>query len=387
MTGVSPDGKTLVVTSTDNTLYAVNAGTGAHVWNINGVQGLVDYVTPPTFTQDSSALFVYLEEDDDQNQGITSVSVATGKQTIWNLSPNNLVGPVVRCPGSNTVYDLNDPSAESSAGLQEFNPLNGSSIGHEIHPDPNGTLPWSNSPVSFSTDCTIVYGHDCVDDGHGQGHFTAVDTKTRLSLWAVPIRCGNPSLPYQLPGPALSSDGNRIFTATGTPGPDYHRAYGGFFFAYDAHNGTLLWHFATKPDGGDDDNFSDDNFLDFAAAVSPDSTSVYASNSIGSIYAFNGANGKILWTFKCDGIPVSTPYPTPDGSKVVFASTAGTVYAVDATTGEQVWSYITGSTIESVNIGPAQHTAVLPYTRVTLSPDGKVVYVGDDDGYVHALSV
>ena len=95
---------------------------------------------------------------------------------------------------------------------------------------------------------------------------------------------------------------------------------------------------------------------------------VYVGNELGDIYDADGPGPPVIGTleFKARGAIQGTP--VTDGVSTLYTGSAdGFVYAVD---GGQIWAYRAGGAVRS---GPALA--------------GEILFVGCDDGYLHAINV
>jgi outer membrane protein assembly factor BamB len=152
----------------------------------------------------------------------------------------------------------------------------------------------------------------------------------------------------------------------------------GFVRAVDADTGALLWKSANfgMLQGGPA------MWISWISWISgfPDDVAYAGTRNAGTrnaLHALDGADGHTLWSFDdpgSDGIGVISGGPSIDylNSAIYFASHeiasgAGSVWAVDLATGAKKWS----TSLGNVSGSPTQR--------------GNVLYVGTDDGKIHAL--
>ncbi len=102
-------------------------------------------------------------------------------------------------------------------------------------------------------------------------------------------------------------------------------------------------------------------------------TPVIVGNDAGTITAFNGTTGKVLWTFKT-GAAV-TGAPTILNGTVYVGSQDGAVYALKEQTGSSVWTFNAGAPI---TVGGAAG-------RITASTTNYLAY-GTAGGYLYTLN-
>lgn len=95
---------------------------------------------------------------------------------------------------------------------------------------------------------------------------------------------------------------------------------------------------------------------------------IYIGDDNGTFYAFDIANGKILWRYKTTGRIVGSS-DMKDG-RVVFASANGTIYCLSVETGKPLWRQKLGKPVTG---------------SVTI--DGQNVYVGSSDSCLYALKL
>lgn len=95
---------------------------------------------------------------------------------------------------------------------------------------------------------------------------------------------------------------------------------------------------------------------------------IFAHVSAGNLTAFDGATGKMAWTYPIPGAGGSTPVLSP-GEEVVFVGG----YAVQTASGKLLW--------ELPNSGPVANVTGNP----SIHPDGTMVFVGDEEGGLFAL--
>lgn len=100
----------------------------------------------------------------------------------------------------------------------------------------------------------------------------------------------------------------------------------------------------------------------------------YAGDSKGNVYAFSTKNtSSPLWTFVDHGNSpfFAGPSLSPDGKTLYIGSDDGTLYALNTSNGKQVWAANTGGPI---------HAAPL------VSPDGGTIYTASNTGFIGSYS-
>lgn len=110
-------------------------------------------------------------------------------------------------------------------------------------------------------------------------------------------------------------------------------AVGKNIYAVNGTNGQLVWTFATT---GTTSGY-------FTSTPAITSTALYVGADDSTLYKLDIKTGKSLWQVKAAG-PIRTS-PVVDENKVFFGSDDNSGYAVDADTGQQIWSHTTDGAI------------------------------------------
>jgi outer membrane protein assembly factor BamB len=212
---------------------------------------------------------------------------------------------------------------------------------------------------------------------------------------------------------ALDRDGRELWTFRSAEGQYVEGGAigGGFFiignsdgnvYALDLQNGQLRWKFET-------------GHRVWATPLIVGDT-VYIGSMDRTLYALNLANGNEIWRFDAEGAFAGTPVtidgtlytgtfannfyaidaetgtpvwekpftsenwfwggPVADGEIIYVSDVDGVVYAIDSNTGSAMWQ----EALTADNGKPAPVRAA-----VALSEDGKQLYVGSENGTLHAL--
>ncbi|HZH29343.1 MAG TPA: PQQ-binding-like beta-propeller repeat protein [Pyrinomonadaceae bacterium] len=96
-------------------------------------------------------------------------------------------------------------------------------------------------------------------------------------------------------------------------------------------------------------------------------TKLFGGAADGRVYAFNKANGEIIWAIQHSG--AFNSYPTLHDKRLYIGSEDGTLLALDEATGAIVWRYRTRGAL-----------------RGTVAIAENIIYFGSTDGYVYAYS-
>jgi len=192
----------------------------------------------------------------------------------------------------------------------------------------------------------VIHGSPAVADGRiyvlTQVSFWVLNATDSTELWSLPL--GGLSTPVVVDGIVYFSSQH-----------SYDGAQGSCVFAFNAIDGTKLWHYAIPGGSGG---------ISSSSAVVGGVVYVGADNN--NVYALDAKSGRVLWQF-ATGDPVGSSPAVVDGI-VYVGSSDHCIYALNATTGKKVWNYQTGG-------GVSSSPAVV---------DG-VVYVGSEDHTVYAI--
>ena len=198
------NGGKIFVTSLDNNFYAIDADSGAHVWNINGLQP----GTTPTISKDGLSMFVnnYFLNGNIGMAGssLVSVNLDNGRQN-WKYGGDivgnqtvgfcvQLMGPAVLCADTGTLYSTSTYtncgvlSNASLNGVFPIDPDTGVPSGPAIQPPKysvNDTCSWlPQDAITLSSDCTTIYGKSAVNY-ESDMNMSAVNIKTGQVLWLL----------------------------------------------------------------------------------------------------------------------------------------------------------------------------------------------------------
>ena len=247
--------------------------------------------------------------------------------------------------------------------------------------NPTGTRRWRSSAVAGYVDGgSVAVGADgTVYAGDDLGFLYALNPANGTLKWK--FETGD----FIWAAPAIAADGTL-----------YVKSDDGKIYALDA-DGKLKWQFAVPGDTYTSPTVAADGTVyivsgDNAAlhALNPDGTqkwraplgatayaspalgtdgTIYLGNYDGRFFAFR-ADGTERWHFDT-GSPLSGSAVLDARGYVYFGSYDHKLYALDAATGAKRWDYATGDLIRS--------------TTPLLADDG-TIYIGGDDGFIHALN-
>jgi outer membrane protein assembly factor BamB len=161
-------------------------------------------------------------------------------------------------------------------------------------------------------------------------------------------------------------DGSPSIAGDGTV---YAGSWDGFLYAVDGNDGNLKWSFETA------------GFVIASPAIGPDG-SIYVASNDGLLYALN-TNGTQRWIL--DSVdsysPInSSPILSHDGTTLYFGNDEGTFFAVDTSTGSVDWSFDT-TTIHPVGTDGSATISGSP----AVAADGRVLF-GSENTFLYALN-
>ena len=181
--------------------------------------------------------------------------------------------------------------------------------------NPEGSLRWSYATGSAILGSPALDGKGRVYTGSMDGFmysFSATDGSLR---WIYPDPATTLPEGGIEAGPVLDSDGDTL----------YYGNDNGTFRAVATADGSLLWSFDVAsvhpPDGATSIGFANAAALDEAG-------NVYVACQNGYLYALDGEDGRLRWSFPATEGILASPAVTEDGT-VVFPSKDGYLYGVD----------------------------------------------------------
>jgi len=304
--------------SYDSRIYALNATTGAKMWNY----------TAGDWVKSSPAIVggvVYVGTNDDI---VYALNATTGVQ-IWNYTV-----------GSNPFWT--SPAVSSGivyiAGLDKVYALNATT----------GTEIWNYTASDYVFSSPAVSG-GVVYVGSDDDKVYALDATSGVHIWNYTTGGDVES------SPAVS--GGVVYV-----GSDDKKLY-----ALNATTGVQVWNY-TIPTASS---------FDFMSSPAVYGDVVYVGGYI-ALYAVNVTTGTKIWSYTTGGLVYSSP--AVSGGIVYVGSDDDKVYALNATSGVHIWNYTTGGDVESspavsdgvVYIGSRDRKvyAFVPGYEVTVRTDG-----------------
>jgi outer membrane protein assembly factor BamB len=284
-TSVTISGNTAYVGTFGGTIYAIEASTGAKIWNFT--TGGAVWSSPAAANG-----MIYVGSND---WNVYALSAASGSQ-VWSFptgggvfSSPTVVGNIVYVGSTdNNVYAL-----DANSGAKIWNYTTGGQI--------RDTLAVVDG---------VVYA------GSQDGNFYALNAATGTLLWSSPTGDGDT---YTNSSPAVVN------------GVVYVGSTDKNLYAFKTSDGTKVWSFPTN------------GKVSSSPAVF--NGVVYVGSEDSSFYAIDSSTGTKVWN-QATGGPVYSS-PAIANGLVYVGSWDNTVYAFDALTGRTVWSYGTGGGIFS----------------------------------------
>ena len=293
------------VGSNDGNLYALNASTGAKLWqNAAGT----DYTTSPAVANG----VVYIGD-----QVVHALYASNGSE-LWNYTTGN--------------YDVGSSPTVANGVVYVGASTEGNTL-FALNAN-NGTLLW-NYTMGYDVSNPAV-ANGVVYAGGWNGTFYALNASTGATLWQNAM-----------------GDTGKFTSVTVANGVIYvgrlGRSYTGVY-ALDANDGTKLWNSTT---------LSVDSDPAVANGV------VYVGCSDG-LYALNASTGATMWNYSNEDSPQSSYSSAAVANGVVYLGSAGepgmegptpgAVYALYSNNGTKLWNYTTG---DGVSASPAVANGVV----------------------------
>jgi outer membrane protein assembly factor BamB len=284
-TSVTISGNNAYVGSFSGIIYALDASTGAKIWNFS-TGGAV--WSSPAVTNG----VVYVGSND---WTVYALNAATGRE-IWNFPTG---GGVFSSPtvSGNIVY-----VGSTDNNVYALDANNGAKIWNFTA---NGQV--RDSPAVVDS---VVYA------GSQGGTFYALNAVTGALLWSSPTSDGDT---YTNSSPAV------------VKGVVYVGSTDTNLYAFKVLDGSKIWSFPTE--------------AKVSSSPAVYNGVVYVGSEDGSIYAIDASAGTKIWSQTTGGPVYSSP---AIANGVVYVGSWGdTVYAFDALTGGTIWSYRTGGGVFS----------------------------------------
>lgn len=309
------------VGSLDRNLYALNATTGAFLWQYNTMERN-DYVSSSPAVSNGVVYIGGLKNK------IHAVDAYSG-ELLWKYT----------LPIRSTVRSSVSSSAAVADGIIYIGNMDGTVYAFD---EEDGGLLWSYAIPRLEYDEHNIFSSPAVADGivyvqtYGENLY-ALDASTGALLWT-----------------SLNENG---WSAFSSPAVSEGVVYVGggrenAFHAFDAQTGSVLWEF---PTGGS-----------IGSSPALANGIVYFGCNDNIIYALDVITGAQIWNFTTGGRVQSSPAVA--NGVIYIGSYDNNTYALDASTGDLLWSFDVGGRVTS---SPAV-------------ADG-VVYIGSGDGNVYAI--
>jgi len=316
-------GGVVYVGSSCGKVYALNATTGAQIWNYTA--GAVVYYSSPAVADGK----VYFTSEDDG--GVYCLDATTGAQIWYYTTGNYTIG----------VRDVTSPAVAGgvvyvNSGDGKVYALN-ATTGAQIWNYTTGTPGWQTNS-SPAVDAGVVY----MDSSDGKVY--ALNATTGAQIWNY----ATGGL-FSRSSPAVA--GGVVYVG------QMNMYFGSNVSALNATTGAQIW------------NYTTDGLLESSPAVA--GGVVYIGSLDHNVYALNATTGAQIWNYTTGNEVKSSPAVA--GGVVYVGSLDDNVYALNATTGAQIWSYTTGSTVFGSGVDSSPAVA------------GGVVYVGSLNGKVYAF--
>ena len=274
-------GGIVYVGSRDFNVYALNASTGAKIWNYT--TGNAVFSSPAVVGG-----VVYIGSWD---CNVYALNAYTGTK-IWNYTTGAIVdsSPAV----SDGIVYVGSGYPDSS--IYALNALTGAKIwsyktGNAVYASP-----------------TVVDGMVYV--GSDDHNVYALDAYSGVCIWSYTTDWSVESSPAVVDGVVYVGSG----------------AYDCNVYALNAYTGAKIWNYKTG--------------MQVLSSPAVTGGVVYIGADDGNVYALNAATGAFVWSYKTSG-QVNAVFSSPAvvGGIVYVGSCGGNVYVLDAATGWSLWNY------------------------------------------------
>lgn len=244
-----------------------------------------------------------------------------------------------------------------------------------------GSIKWTIEPSAYgqgpsmvlSSDSSTLFASVCGQQfgpGSGASFFKvfALHAESGEQKWALNVSTSTPGASDRelCPYLTVSPDGKTLFAAATN------------ITAISTAEGQELW----SQDSGCHAN-SGQGQGQGPVAVSSDSKTVFAGD--GAICALNAADGTVSWqSAPPEGTHINSVFLSPDERHLYLTTVHCNIHypwcqsgalAVDATNGAGVW-----------NFTACEAPTMCEHPVAVLSSDGKTLYLGSQDNYLHAVS-
>ena len=278
--------------STDGTVYALDASTGAKLWFAiigSRMRSSPAVANGVVYIASAGAMLI--------SPSVFALNANTGA-LLWSFSPaQNVVSSPTVVNG--VVYIGSGEFTISSGTVYALNAS-------------TGALLWSFSRPR-AVECSPAVANGVVYFGDEDGQVYALNANTGILLWS-----------YYTGGHVESSPAV-------VNGVVYVGSENGDVFALNASTGAKLWSYTTG------------RFVDSSPAVA--NGVVYIGSGDGNVYALNASTGAKLWSYATGGDVQSSPAVA---NEVVYVgSSDNNIYALNASTGAKLWTYDTGVAVDS----------------------------------------
>ena len=320
--------------SSSSVLYAVDTGTGRVLWQFRPDTSITKVVA-------SNGMIIACASSSGNTMTLYGLQGATGTP-VWHYSLSTSLPRLLGAADGNVYVNqvMGLPSSSTSpSALYTLDAATGNVLWHATLSGSDGMA--AGIPVETSG---VVYLES------GNGGVYALQAATGAVVWHT-----SGSQVTGVPPTVLAPDSpliaNGLVYAGGPMGVT----------AYRAGDGSVVWHFQKSLAGP---------ILPQLVLVS----GVIYVEGFQLVAALSATNGAVLWQHQDEGSgePLSGP-PFVSNGMVINSGTA--VFALRASDGTQLWtSTITPDGVGNMNAGSQESLA------------GGVIYLGTDDGVVHAVS-
>jgi outer membrane protein assembly factor BamB len=325
---------------------------GFHAWKLSNGAKVWRYAAKDQGFRDSAEyynkeIFVGVHPHKGTRGGVLALNAATGA-VVWqnnnfpsymNFTSSPLVADGLVYIGTSTMFEtqLQCDSAEQLVALDINDGTQKTSLNLNPSPSVVGADVWSTPLRDPSGNLYVGTGNECGNANlpfpYANAVLSVTGTQPEMTVkWAFQIPAG--------PGHDLDFGSTPVFSN----GMVIESSKDGFTYALDPSDGQVIWSVNTGEAIG---------------SLATDGTNVYVPVTLsttfcgsgpspcGALVALNAQDGRTVWSIPTaidsSGNGVLSGPAVSNG--IVFAAYAETIWALDASTGETLWSYPTESSI------------------------------------------
>jgi outer membrane protein assembly factor BamB len=268
-----------------NNVYALNASTGAQIWNYTGLES--NTFNSPVLAGANLYVFsasLISDENFSWHSAVYALDPSTGKE-LWNYTTPGEFTSLIAAGQNVYVGCIASETSGQVISRSEVLALSAS----------NGTRIW-DYPINSSVGSTIL-ANGTVYAVAGNGDIYALNTSDGRVIWKYATGLST--------GSSLLVNG---YLYVGSSAGVY---------CLNSHNGAVIWKFAASDFAGS--SATDPAYADGVIYVGWNNPGLYSPVNQHNFYALDAANGKTLWNYTLGYTVISSP-AVVDGTVYIGAS-------------------------------------------------------------------